>query len=135
MKKAFLLVLFSLISFITFSQTIARSNKNRFGVYDTYFQKWRFKDFVYSDISIRFEPGLFVLDDENNSRYKVVEPKGEKINESSKYTTWVCVDEKGRNCTVQLISLFEEEQNLLSVIYDTVCYVYYITDVKKYNQN
>jgi diaminopimelate decarboxylase len=132
MKKVLFLVIFFCVYTFGFSQTIARTDKNQFGVYDEYFKKWRFEDFKYSDISIRFEPGRFVFDDSNRSIYTVTERMGEKINSDSKFTSWVCFDEKDRKCVVQLIHYYETKENVLTVVYGKTCFVYYITEVKTY---
>lgn len=135
MKKTFFLLILSLFSLFSFSQTIVRTSKNQSGTYDEYFKKWRFSEFIHSDISIRLEPGRFVFDDENRSVYTVKINNGEKIEESVRYSAWTCSDEKGRECIVQLISYKEAEMNVLSVVYQRICYVYYISEVKTYPQN
>lgn len=133
MKKFLFLVLFSLISVISYSQLIVRTYKNQAGTYDEIFKKWRFDEPRYSNISVRVEKGYFQFDDEAESLYRVIESEGEKIESSYKATTWVCRDEKNIYCRVQIIHYFENQSNVLTVIYKNICYLYHIKNIDDYS--
>lgn len=133
MKKIIFLLVFSLISHFSFSQMVARTYKNKFGTWDEMFKKWRFDEDRYANISIRVEKTFFQFDDEAQSLYRVIESEGEKLEKTYKATTWVCKDEKNTYCRVQVIHYYENIGNVFAVIYDKVCYIYYIKDVEDYS--
>lgn len=99
-------------------------------MYDEYFRKWRFDDMKYANISVRVEPGYLQFDDKANSLYRIIKSEGEKNEPTHKQTTWICKDERNIECRVQVIHLFEDKSNIISVIYGKICYVYYIDEIE-----
>jgi len=130
MKKVLLLFVFSIMTFCAFSQLIVRTYKNQFGTYDEYFKKWRFDEEKYSNISIVVEKGYFQFDDKAQSLYRILESEGEKMESTHKQTTWRCKDENNLECRVQIIHYFENKSNVFVVIYNKICYLYYIKEIE-----
>lgn len=120
--KKLLLILCLLISIITTAQESIESYALQVGHWNEYLEKFVYDEVRSCDVKFLLQGDVIIANDVAKSIYYTYET----IHNDELAATWKAFDEERRNVIVSLY--FGKELSLFTVIYDDVCYKYFLTD-------
>jgi hypothetical protein len=126
MKKILFSGLFCILSIIAFSQSKVETYKNQVGYWNTYKEEWEWDKAVFNNITFTLGKNYITCNDEAKSFYSVKEDLGDDKSSTYKGHGWKCIDEKGRNCIVQVILYTEYNLSVIHVMYNNKAIRYYV---------
>jgi hypothetical protein len=126
MKKLLITVLFSVSVFISFCQVKVETYKNQVGYWNQYKNEWEWDKASFNNITFTLGKTYVRCDDEANSFYSIKEDLGADNTSTYKAHGWKCIDEKSRNCIVQLLLYTEYNLSVIHVMYNNKAIRYYV---------
>ncbi len=120
--KKLLLVLCLLISIITTAQESIESYALQVGHWNEYLEKFVYDEVKTCNVKFLLQGDVIIANDIAKSIYYTYET----IHNDELAATWKALDEQRRNVIVSLY--FGKDSSVFTVIYDDVCYKYFLID-------
>ena len=140
MKKAIFLFFAALTFLISSAQQSSSYSvfKSQMGRWNTYLKDWIWDSPTYSTLTITIYSNTILVDDKAHSVYTIFKDEGEtsgynKNGNRYKEHSWKCYDEVNR--TVLFSIIIYDDVNVCSVMYNDLCYRYYIRKAELSNFN
>jgi hypothetical protein len=128
--KNLLIALFCILTMSAFSQSKVETYKNQVGYWNLKTNEWEWDKASFNDITFTMGKTYISCNDEAKSFYSIREDLGDDKTDTYKAHGWKCIDEKGRNCIVQLLLYTEYNLVVIHVMYNNKAIRYYV-----YNKN
>jgi hypothetical protein len=120
MKKLFLIIVLLLTCLIGSAQNTIQSYALQIGHWNYYSEKYSWEAIRYCDVTFLFQGDIILANDEAHSTYYTYEV----LTQNDVASSWNALDEEKRKCIVSLVS---GEDVTFIVIYNDICYKYYVT--------
>jgi hypothetical protein len=128
MKKIIFVLLFLIVSFITFAQSPVSipTFKNRIGFWNYRADRFDFEEYHYANITFKIYNEYVSVDDINQSLYRIVEEYPKTVNKGLETTSARCLDEKNRSCIFEILDRIDGSGSCISIIYEDKVFMYTI---------
>ena len=124
--KKLLVVVFFLFTSLCNAQTVLTSIKAQMANYDPYTKEYYYGVIKTARIDFAFYQSAIVVNDEEQSVYRIkTEPKKE-VTLDYNQITWVCQDEKNRRCIFTLVNFKNDNSDRILVSYSDKVFIYYL---------
>jgi hypothetical protein len=120
MKKLLLVLVLSLICLLGSAQTRLNSYALQVGHWNYYSQTYNWDAIKICDVKFFLQGDIIIANDAAESTYYTYEV----ITQNDYAASWNAFDEQKRKC---IVSLLYDEEVCFIVIYDNICYKYFVT--------
>lgn len=122
MKKIILILIIVLTSLVNIAQESIESYALQVGHWNKYLEDFVYEEVKTCDVKFLLQGDVIIANDAAKSIYYTYET----IHNDELAASWKAFDEERRNVVVSLY--FGKELSVFTVIYDDVCYKYFLTD-------
>jgi len=130
MKKTMLVLGTLLLAIGSFSQTKSgkfNTNYMQVGKWNVENRKFEFEDEVKVNLIITMTDSKVWIDDNANTNLTILKDAGTIKKDEYTSRAWDCLDEKKRKCNL-LIAKYNDGQRILSIMYNNLCFRYYVSN-------
>ena len=120
MKKLLLVLVLSLICLIGSAQKTMTSYALQIGHWNSYSETYSWESLKFCDVKFFFQGDIIIANDVAESTYYTYDV----IIQDDYSSSWNAFDEQKRKC---IVSLVNGEEICFIVIYNDVCYKYFVT--------